>query len=157
MGDLSVREGEGQGYVGLELGGVVVEAVGLVAPGADGFGGGGGQEGVSAESANGGDGAVFGDVDFEDDVAGAVGGEGVGGILGLGAAEETGCGLRGRQPDALGWDDLGWGDPGRRRRFYDGIAVLLGGIGLGLVVLRWAGLGGSGLHAEEDFAFFVDD
>lgn len=37
-----VGEGEGQGYVRLELGGVVAEAIGLVAPGADGFGGGGG-------------------------------------------------------------------------------------------------------------------
>ena len=79
----------------MELGGVVVEAVGLVAPVADGFGGGGGQEGVSAEGADVGDGAVFGDLDFEDDVAGTVGGEGFGGIVGLGADEETSFGLRG--------------------------------------------------------------
>ena len=51
-------------------------AIGLVAPSADGFGGGGGQEGVSAEGVDVGDGAIFGDLDFEDDVAGAVGGEG---------------------------------------------------------------------------------
>ena len=31
------------------------------------------------------------------------------GILGLGAAEEAGFGLRGRQPDALGWGDLSCG------------------------------------------------
>ena len=77
-------------------------AIGFVAPVADGLGGGGGQEGVSAEGADGRDGTVFGDLDFEDDVASAVAGEGCGGILGLGAAEKAGFGLRGRQPDALG-------------------------------------------------------
>ena len=46
--DRSVGDGEGQGYVRLELGGVVVLAIGLVAPVADGFGGGRGQEGISA-------------------------------------------------------------------------------------------------------------
>ena len=132
-------------------------AIGLVAPVADGFGGGGGQEGISAEGADGGDGAVFGDLDFEDDGAGAVGGAGFGGILGLGAAAEASFGFLGRQPDALEWDDLRCG-----RCFHDGIAVLLGcigldGTGLGLVALLLVGLGGSGLHAEDDFAFFVDD
>jgi hypothetical protein len=58
----------------LELGGVVVLTVGLIAPSADGFGGGGGQEGISAEGADGRDGAVFGDLDLEDDVARAVAG-----------------------------------------------------------------------------------
>jgi hypothetical protein len=53
---------------------VVVLAVGLVAPFADGFDGGGGQEGVSSEGADVGDGAVFGYLDFENYVAGAVGG-----------------------------------------------------------------------------------
>jgi hypothetical protein len=62
-------------------------AVGLVAPVMDGFGGGGGEEGVSAEGADGRDGTVFGDLNFEDDAAGAVAGESCGGILGLGAAE----------------------------------------------------------------------
>ena len=71
-------------------------AIGLVAPVADGFGGGGGEEGISAKGADGRDGAVFGDLDFEDDTAGAVAGEGCGGILGLGAVEEAGFGLRGR-------------------------------------------------------------
>ena len=47
-------------------------AIGLVAPVADGFGGGGGQEWVSAQGADGRDGTVFGDLDFEYDVAGAV-------------------------------------------------------------------------------------
>ena len=37
-----VRKREAQGYIRLELGGVVVLAIGLVAPVADGFGGGGG-------------------------------------------------------------------------------------------------------------------
>jgi hypothetical protein len=46
--DHSVGDGEGQGNVRLELGGVVALAIGLVAPVADGFGGGGGQKGVSA-------------------------------------------------------------------------------------------------------------
>jgi len=55
---------------------VVVLAIGLVTPVADGFGGGGGQEGISAEGVDVGDGAIFGDLDFEDDVAGAVGAEG---------------------------------------------------------------------------------
>ena len=95
LGERLVGEGEGQGYIGLELGGVVELAVGLIAPVADGFGGGGGQEGVSAEGADVGDGAVFGDLDFEDDVAGAMGGDGFGGILGLGTDEEAGFGLRG--------------------------------------------------------------
>ena len=80
----------------MELGGVVVLAIGLVAPVADGFGGGGGQEGISAEAANGRNGTVFGDLDFKDDVAGAVGAEGCGRILGLGTAEEADFGLRGR-------------------------------------------------------------
>ena len=75
---------------------MVVLAIGLVTPAADGFGGGGGQEGVSAEGADGRDGTVFGDLNFEDDIAGAVAGEGCGGVSGLGAAEETGFGLRGR-------------------------------------------------------------
>src|SRR3981189_1447830 len=39
---ISVGEGEDYGYVRLELGGVVVLAIGLVAPVVDGFGGGGG-------------------------------------------------------------------------------------------------------------------
>ncbi len=136
-------------------------AIGLVAPVADGFGGGGGQEWVSAQGADGQDGTVFGDLNFEDDVARATAGEGCGGILGIGAAQETGLGVRGRQPDALGWVDLsccglrcgelGCGDPTRRRCFHDGIAVLPGGIGLRLA------LRGSGLHAKDDFTFFVDD
>src|ERR1019366_10050553 len=58
LDDRSVGEGEAQGYVGLELGGVVVESVGLVAPVADGFGGGGRQEGVPAEGTDGGEGTV---------------------------------------------------------------------------------------------------
>ena len=62
-------------------------AIGLVAPVADGFGGGGGQEWVSAQGADGRDGTVFGDLNFEDDAAGAATGESCGGILGLGAAE----------------------------------------------------------------------
>ena len=77
-------------------------AIGLVAPVADRLGGGGGQEGVSAKGADGRDGTVFGDLDLENDVACAVAGEGCGGILGLGAVEKAGSGLRGRQPDALG-------------------------------------------------------
>lgn len=43
-----VGGGEGQGHIRLEPGGMVVLTVRLVAPAADGFGGGGGQEGVSA-------------------------------------------------------------------------------------------------------------
>jgi len=168
LGERLVGEGEGQSYIGLELGGVVVLAVGLIAPIADGFGGGGGQDRVSAEGAEVGDGAVFGDLDFEDDRAGAVGGQSFGGIQGLGAAEEAGFGLRGSEPDGLGWGDLRcwgdlrwgdlrWGDPSRRRCFYDGIAVLPGGIGVGWLMVRSVGLGGNGLHAKDDFAFFVDD
>ena len=38
----SVWQSEAQSYIGLELGGVVVLAVGMVAPCADGCGGGGG-------------------------------------------------------------------------------------------------------------------
>ena len=53
---------------------MVVLAVGLVPPVADGFGGGGGQEGVSAEGADVGDGTVWGYLDFQDYVAGAVSG-----------------------------------------------------------------------------------
>ncbi|MGA2357819.1 MAG: hypothetical protein ABSF66_02380 [Terriglobales bacterium] len=41
MGERLLGEVEGQGYIRLELGGVVVAAVGSVAPVADGFGGGG--------------------------------------------------------------------------------------------------------------------
>ena len=82
----------------------------LVAPFADGFGGGGGQERVSADGPDVGDGTVFGYLDFEDDVAGAVVGQGFGGIQGLGAAEDAG--LRGREPDALGLGSLGCGDLG---------------------------------------------
>jgi hypothetical protein len=81
---------------------VVVLAIGFVAPVADGLGGGGGEEGVSAEGADGRNGTVFGDLDLENDVACAVAGEGCGGIVGLGAVEKAGFGLRGRQPDALG-------------------------------------------------------
>ena len=43
-----VGERKGQGYIRLELGGMIVLEIGLIAPGADGFGGGGGQDGVSA-------------------------------------------------------------------------------------------------------------
>ncbi len=46
--DRSIGESEGKSHIGLELGGMVVSAVGLVAPGADGFRGGGGEHGVSA-------------------------------------------------------------------------------------------------------------
>ena len=77
-------------------------AIGLVAPVADGFGGGGGEEWVSAQGADGRDRAVFGDLNFEDDVAREMAGEGRRGVLGLGAAEQAGLGVRGRQPDALG-------------------------------------------------------
>ena len=81
-------------------------AIGLVAPVADGFGGGGGQEWVSAQGADGRDRTVFGDLNFEDDVACAMAGQGCGGILGIGAAQEAGLSVRGRQPDALGWGGL---------------------------------------------------
>jgi hypothetical protein len=67
----------------------------LVAPFADGFGGGSGQEGVSAEGADVGDGAVFGYLDFQDYVASAVRGQGFAGILGFGAAEDAVFGLGG--------------------------------------------------------------
>jgi hypothetical protein len=40
--DRSLGESEAQSYVGLKLGGMVVAAVGLVAPAADSLGGGGG-------------------------------------------------------------------------------------------------------------------
>ena len=70
-------------------------AIGLVVPFADGFGGGGGQERVSAEGADVGDGAVFGYLDFENYVAGAVRGQGFAGILGLGTADDAGFGLSG--------------------------------------------------------------
>ena len=100
--ETSVWQSEAQSYIRLELGGVVVLAVGMVAPCADGCGGGGGQEWVSTEGADVGDGAVFGYLDFEDYVAGAVGGYGCGGILGLGMAEEAGFGLRWSHPDSLG-------------------------------------------------------
>ena len=110
LGERSVGKGEAQGHIGLERGGVVVLAIGLVAPFADGFGGGGGQERVSADGPDIGDGTVFGYLDFEDDVAGTVVGQGFGGIQGLGAAEDAG--LRGREPDALGLGSLGCGDLG---------------------------------------------
>ena len=70
-------------------------AIGLVAPFADSFGGGGGQERVSAEGADVGDGAVFSYLDFENYVAGAVRGQGFAGILGFGAAEDAVFGLGG--------------------------------------------------------------
>jgi len=124
-----------------------VETVGLVAPLANGVGGSGGQQEVSAEGADGGDGAVFGDLNFEDNVAGAVGGEGVGRILRLSAADEADFGFLGRQPDALGCGDLGCGELSRRRCFYDSVARSLGGIGPG----------GSWLQTEDDLAVFVHD
>jgi len=74
---------------------MVVLAVRQVAPIADGGAGGGGEERVSATDVDVGDGAVFGDLDFEDHVAGAVGGFGFRGIAGLGAVEEAVCGFGG--------------------------------------------------------------
>ena len=85
----SVGENEAESHIGLELGGVIVPSVGLVAPVADGFGGGGSERGVSTESTDVGNRAVFGDLDFEDYVAGAAGGESFGRILGLGTAEQA--------------------------------------------------------------------
>src|SRR5580658_1657407 len=119
---------------------MVVRAVGLVTPVADSFAGGGGQDGVSAESANAGDGAVFGDLDFEDYVAGTVGGQSFGRILGLGAVEDAGFGLRGREPDTLRGSEFRC-----RRCLNDRIAILMsgvgpGGIGLHLVWLDLVGL-----------------
>ena len=70
----SVRKREAERYIRLEPGRLVVLTVGLIAPSADGFGGGGGQEGVSAEGADVGDGTVWGYLDFQDYVAGAVSG-----------------------------------------------------------------------------------
>jgi hypothetical protein len=52
-------------------------AVRLVAPVADSIARGSGQRGVSAESADAGDGTVFGYVNFEDNASGAVSGEGL--------------------------------------------------------------------------------
>src|SRR5208282_3974577 len=122
-----VRKSEAQGYIRLELSGVIVLAVGLVAPVADGF----------AEGADAGNRTVFGYLNFQDYVAGAVSGQGVRRILGLCAAEEVGFSLRGRKPDALGI-----GDFCGRGCCHDGIAI---------------GLGWSGLHPVNDFAFFGDD
>ena len=82
-------------------------AVGLVAPFADGGGGGGGQERVPAQGADVGDGTVFGYLDFQDYVTGAVRGQSFAGILRLGAADEAVLGLRGSYPDALGSCRLG--------------------------------------------------
>jgi hypothetical protein len=94
----SVGQGECQGYVGLEGRGVVVLAVGLVTPVADGLGGSGCEKRISAECANGGDGSILGDVDFERDVAGAVSGDSVGGIRGFNAVDQTAFRLRRREP-----------------------------------------------------------
>lgn len=60
-------------------------AVGFIAPVADRLHGGRGQDGVSIERTNGGDGAILGDVDFKSDVAAAVIGDGVGRVLRLDA------------------------------------------------------------------------
>lgn len=95
MDKRSVWQCKAQGYIGLELGGVVVWAVGLVAPAADGLGGGGGQEGVSAKGTDVGDRAVFGHLNFENHVASAMGGAGIGRILRFGTGEEPGFGFRG--------------------------------------------------------------
>jgi hypothetical protein len=102
-----VGQGEGQGYICLELRRLIMLAVGLVAPVADGLGGRGDQERVSAQGAYVGHRTVIGDLDFEDDIPGAMRGEGCGRILGLSAPEEAGFGLLGIKPDVLSWSELG--------------------------------------------------
>jgi len=69
----SVWQSEAQGYIGLERGGMVVLAVRLIAPVADGFLRSRSEDGIPAESANFGDGAIFGYQDLENYVAGAAG------------------------------------------------------------------------------------
>lgn len=85
----------------------MVLAIRFVAPLANGSGSGGGQERVSAEGANRDDGTVGGNQDFQDNVTGAVGGHGLGGVLGLDAIAETAFGSIGGEPDTRQWRDPG--------------------------------------------------
>ena len=79
----------------------------MIAPASDGFGGGFGQQRVSAEGPDLGDRAVLGDFDFEDYVAGAVGGQRFVGKLRLRVAEKKALGLFGRKPDEWKRGELG--------------------------------------------------
>jgi hypothetical protein len=92
----------------VKLDGVVIATVGLVAPTAYGFDGGIGEEGISAESPDGEDGSVFGYVDFEHDISGAMSGASLGGVVGLDAADEAVLSFIGIQPDGF-WRRLSWG------------------------------------------------
>ena len=89
----SVGQREGQGYIGLEGSGVVVQTERLVAPPADGLDGGDAEERISSDRAGGGDGAVLSDVNFECDATGAMSSESVGGIFGFNAVEKAALGL----------------------------------------------------------------
>ena len=121
---------------------MVLLDVGLVAPGADRLGGGCSQNRVSLEKANVSDRTVFGDLDFEDNVTGAIRGEGCGGILRLSPSLEASFGLLGIEPDAWGRRGRGRGDLGGRRCLCDRVIDLFAG---------------SSLRAEDHFTFFVDD
>ena len=83
---------EFQGDVGLKLGGTFVLAIRFVAPLANGIGGGRGQERVSTKGSNRGDGAILRNQDFEENFTRAMGGQSIGGILGLDALAETALG-----------------------------------------------------------------
>ena len=80
---------------------MIFGAVGLVTPVANSLRRSGCQERISVEGADGGDSAVFGNMDFQGDIARAVGGESIGGIFRLDAAEEAAIGLCGGQPHGM--------------------------------------------------------
>jgi hypothetical protein len=70
----SIGKSKTQSHIGLELSRVVVAAIGLVTPIANGIRRGPGQDWVSAESADIRDGTLFGYLDFKNYFAGAMGG-----------------------------------------------------------------------------------